>query len=352
MRLAGTVALAVLATACSPTTPGPIVELAIQSVSPHAGPATGGTEVTIRGAGFAAGTSVTIGGRPASDVSVRGADMLTLRTPSSVVAGTVDVVVSLNGRTGTLAGGFRYEPTGPNTAPVIRSITAQGRRLRQPASYADYGETIQITLVVEDAETPASQLTYEWRACDGTFSGTGPQVEWTAPAIGSLPSTCTIEVIVLDGPHIQTRSVLVRVHNTMAEVGALALLFLEEFATSTIPAATTVRNFSELSDECRKGKADELEEVQNNRRDYVINSHTYGAPAVTVNFGGICAFRAQPADACIATPVVWRSTRLDTGAPELAQGVSHITSVYQDSRWWLCRSGYRPDAGTSLRFMH
>jgi hypothetical protein len=342
MRLPGTVALAILATACSPTTPGPIVELAIQSVSPNTGPVTGGTEATIRGAGFAAGTSVTIGGRPASDVSVQGSDMLTVKTPSSSVAGTVDVVVSLGGRTDRLAGGFTYQSTAPNTAPGIRSITAQGRRLRQPPSYADYGETIQLALVVEDAETPASQLVYEWRACDGIFNGTGPQVEWTAPAIGSLPSVCTIEVIVLDGPHIQTRAVLVRLHNTIAEVGALALLFLEEFADNSIPAATTVRNFS---DSC-SGKATELGDVTFVRDTRRIDSHVYGVATVTVAFGGMC--KGKAADACVVTPVEWRSTVKETGALEIATGVSTISSIYRDSRWWLCDSV--ADEPSSLRF--
>src|SRR5687767_8555380 len=134
-------ALAVLTATCGrPTGPGPIVvELSIQSVSPTAGPATGGTEVTIRGAGFAAGTAVMIGGRAAMEITVRSADMLTAKTPASPTAGATDIVVTLNGRTQTLTGGFRYDPIGPNTAPVITSIAAQGRRLRQPASFADYG---------------------------------------------------------------------------------------------------------------------------------------------------------------------------------------------------------------------
>jgi len=312
----------------------------------------GGTEVTIRGAGYAAGTTVTIGGRAATDVSVRGSDTLTAKTPASAVAGAVDVVVTFSGRTDVLAGGFRYEPTGPNTAPVIKSIAAQGRRPRQPPMFADYGETILLTVVVEDAESAATQLVYQWRGCDGTFAGTGPEVEWTAPAMGSLPSTCTIDVTVVDGPHALTRSIVIRLHNSIAEVGALALEFLTEFADALIPAEATVRNFSDLSNDCREGKAAELKDVQDNRRDYRIESFTYGAAAVTINFGGVCAFRTRTADACIATPVEWRSIRLDTGAPELAKGVSYITGVYQSSRWWLCRSEYRPNPGTSLTFMH
>ena len=126
-------------------------------------------------------------------------------------------------------------------------MTAQGRSASgNRRTLADYGETIQVAVVVEDAESTPAQLVYQWRACGGTFTGTGPLVEWNAPAGGTLPSTCTIEVTVLDDQYVLTRSVVVRLHNSVVEVGALALEFLEEFANSTIPAATTVRNFSRV----------------------------------------------------------------------------------------------------------
>ncbi len=63
--------------------------------------------------------------------------------------------------------------------------------------------------------------------------------------------------------------------------------FLEEFANSTIPAATTVRNFS---NSCA-GKAAELKDVTNNRATRLINSHIYGPTAVTVHFGGVCRIK-------------------------------------------------------------
>jgi IPT/TIG domain len=356
VRLAAA-ALAAVGISCnSPTNPGPIdTALAIQSVTPSIGPAAGGTEVIIRGTGFGAAATLSIGGRPATNVNVSGTDVIAARTPASTIAGPVDVVVTLNGRTSSLTGGFRYEPALPNTAPVIRSFTAQGRRLRQPAAFADYGETIQLTLVIEDAESTAAQLTYQWRACDGTFSGTGPQVDWTAPAGGTLPSTCTIEVTITDGPHVATRSIVIRLHNSIAEVSALALEFLTEFANSTIPAETTVRNFSEATTDCSAGKAAELKEVQDNRTTRKINSHVYGLTTATINFGGVCAFRSRAGDACVVTPVEWQSTIIPSGLPETAKGISQITGVYENgnSRWRLCRSELQQPSTTSgLRFMY
>jgi hypothetical protein len=345
---AATAVIAVLATRCgSPTKPGPVVELAISSVAPSAGPASGGTELTIRGAAFAAGAAISVGGKPATDVAVRGADTIAARTPASTIAGPVDVVVTLNGRTAVLTGGFRYEPAGPNTAPVIRSITAQGRRPRQPPTFADYGETIQITLVVEDAESPVAQLAYQWQqTCSGTFIGTGPQVEWTAPSGGTLPSMCTIQVTLTDGPYVLTRSIAVRLHNSVVEIGALALEFLEEFGNSAIPAETTVRNFSSSC----PGKVDELADVTNNRNSRIINSHIYGTATVMVAFGGMC--RNKTADACAITPVEWNSTVKSSGLIEIAKGTSYISGVYRDSRWWLCDSLYQGNSSLGLHFMH
>ena len=341
---AATIALAVVGTTCNntPTGPGSITDFAIHSVTPSSGPATGGTEVTIRGVGFATGTAITIGGRPATDLIVRGSDSVSAKTPASTVAGPVDVAVALNGRTHVLENGFRYETLPPNSAPVIRTITAQGTRPRQPAAFADYGETIQVSLSVVDAESAPAQLLYQWQPCDGVIIGTGPQVEWRAPVGGSLPSTCTIRVTVTDGPHVLTTSISIRLHNSIAEVGALAREFLTEFANSAIPAVTTVRNFS---DSC-PGKLDELQQVAVNRRDYNIISALYGDARVTVAFGGMC--KTKTADACVTTPAEWRSTHKPTQQLEIATGISTISGVYRDSRWWLCDSLF--DGPSTLGF--
>ena len=150
-----------------------------------------------------------------------------------------------------------------------------------------------------------------------------------------LPQNCTIELIVSDGPRIATSTVVVRVHNSAIEVGDLALLFLTEFADNTIPAATVVRNFS---DSC-SGKASELKDVSDVRRDYRINSYTYGIPTVTVRFGATC--NAKSGDACVRTSVEWKST-FKPSTPDERQvnpkGTSFISGIYRESRWWLCDS--------------
>ena len=194
--------------------------------------------------------------------------MMTAKTPASAIAGVVDIAVSLNGRTGLLPGGFRYEPLAPNSALVIRSMTAQGRRVRQPSSFADYGETIQITLVIDDAESAAAQRTYQWRACGGNFVGTGLLRRLDRAASRHVASTCTIEVTVPDGPHLLNRSIVVRVHNSVDEVGNPVVEFLDEFAQLDHSSRHDCPQLLELVPR----KAAELSDVTDDRATRNINS--------------------------------------------------------------------------------
>jgi hypothetical protein len=281
---------------------------------------------------------------------VRGTDTITAKTPASTTAGAVDIAVTLNGKTGTLAGGFRYEVVVSNTAPVIRSMVAQGTRLREPANFADYGEVITVTAVVEDAETNPALLTYTWNAsCGGTFTGTGRQVSWRTPATGTTASTCNVELIVNDGTRVVTGTLPVRLHNSTAEVGALVLEFLTEFAKQEIIPELIVRNFSSSC----PGKAAEVKDITDNQATRRINSYKYGTPAVTVAFGGTCKMKTS--DACSTMAVEWNSTITagpKTGTTEIAKGTSTISGIYRDGRWWLCDSMFDGASSLGLHFMH
>ena len=57
------------------------VPLGIGNLSPAAGPSTGGTQITIRGSGFASGAMVTIGGKSAT-VTFKDMNTLTIVTPA------------------------------------------------------------------------------------------------------------------------------------------------------------------------------------------------------------------------------------------------------------------------------
>ena len=97
----------------------------------------------------------------------------------------------------------------------------------------------------------------------------GAQVEWKTPATGTNATTCIVDLIVRDGPRVVSGTAPVRLHNSVAEVSGMALEFLNEFADSGLPAdERMLRNFSDTPNECREGKAAELKDVQDNRKEY------------------------------------------------------------------------------------
>lgn len=89
----------------------------IASVTPSRGPASGGTTITISGAGFAAGATLFVGGTAATDVRRLDASTMTAVTPPHT-PGVVDVTVTnTDGQAGTLGNGFTFE------APTSRSTS-------------------------------------------------------------------------------------------------------------------------------------------------------------------------------------------------------------------------------------
>jgi len=96
----------------TPTTPSPTVT----AITPTSGGSTGGTAVTITGTNFGVGATVTIGGVAATGVAVVSATGITATTGAGT-AGTADVVVTVNGQSGRLTGGFTYQ------APVAAALT-------------------------------------------------------------------------------------------------------------------------------------------------------------------------------------------------------------------------------------
>src|SRR5216683_401341 len=87
----------------------------VTSVAPNTGPASGGTGVTITGANFLPGATVSFGGTAATGVTVVSSTSITAITPvHAAEGGVVNVVVTDNdGQSGTLANGYTYTLTNP-----------------------------------------------------------------------------------------------------------------------------------------------------------------------------------------------------------------------------------------------
>jgi hypothetical protein len=238
-------------------------------------------------------------------------------------------------------------PTAPNTAPVVTGLTAQGTRRREPPNLADAGEEIVVTATVTDAETAVDRLTFDWSSPVGTFSGEGPTVRWRAPATVPAPTVATLQVRVVDGEHRVERTVAVRVHDHVREVGDMATLFLKDFSDSRIPARDVMRDFLPGC----YGTKDELEEVEDNRLEFRITSSSIGPARVTVDFDGVCPYQNRDGDACSVSQARWESIDLEDGSHDVAAGADQVAAVYRQDRWWLCESKFDPSAGIRSRFV-
>lgn len=82
--------------------------VAVTGVSPATGSTGGGTTITITGAGFASGATVTVGGTAATGVTVVSPTTITATTPTGGVGAKPIVVTSPGGGTATLDNSFTY----------------------------------------------------------------------------------------------------------------------------------------------------------------------------------------------------------------------------------------------------
>jgi hypothetical protein len=327
----------------------------ISSIVPASGSTEGGTTVTITGTNFAVGATVTIGGVAATGVTF--VNSTTLQAITGVhAAGAVDVVVTATGQSATLSGRYAYVTAPQNTLPKITGISVQGTRPNEPANFADLNEEVVVTATVTDAETPISQLTFEWTADLGTFAGAGTAVRWRAPATATTPRAVTLtlrvtEVIGAQGPTAVTQSVTatatLSLHNSLKEVGDMSRQFLLDFSDSTLAPSNVVRDFY---DGC-PGKADELADVTKNRKDFVILSSTIGpADPVSVGFNAGCVvpkYGTRAGDGCAVVQCEWHDKELSTGLLGTTKGPDYLTAVYRNNRWWLCNSDFPSGSHTS-----
>ena len=343
-------------TAPTPPSTGP----AVSSISPNSGPSIGGTTVTINGQRFDGTATVTIGGVEARNVTLVSANSLTAITGSRSI-GVADVAVTVGAQRGVLANGFTYTAAGAvtNAPPVISNLQAIGGA-NQPAGFAESGGEITASAVVTDAETSDTALVFQWTADAGTFTGTGTSVTWKAPTLSGPPVTARLTLTVIErytgsdstgnpvaSEHRVSAATTVSVHSSVKEVGELATAFLTDFSTSSVSPEVAVRHFYSGC----PGRQEELEDIRDNREQYLITSHELGTPAVTIDFGGVCPFRSRTGDACVTMSCEWDSTVRATGEKGTAKGTCFLTSVYRESKWQLCDSNFQGQPGIMSQFM-
>jgi len=264
------------------------------------------------------------------------------------------------GNSGNGGGGGNPNPPA-NNKPVIESITVQGTRPRQPANFADLGESIPVSAKVRDDETAVEQLVYTWTATAGTFTGTGASVTWQAPATapaaveGLTPATMTITLTItekfghpgqpLSFEHSVSSTADVALHDSAKEVGDMSRQFLLDFSDTNIKDANYImRNFGSRSFCPEPGEVDsEFEDVIRNFTFQRITNFGIGQAATTVNFEGRCPVFNSRGDACAVVPVFWDSINVVTGNRTFSSGNDIIAASYSktEKRWWLCASRYQ-----------
>jgi len=128
----------------------------ITSVAPRTGPIAGNTTVTIEGANFQPGTTVTFGGVAAKSVTVDSPTRITVVTPSRASYGTVALSVNSGGQTVTQSNGFSYlTPIGANM-DLVGQIGGSFLSVEVLGSYAYFGEGA--CFVVMDISNPFSPV--------------------------------------------------------------------------------------------------------------------------------------------------------------------------------------------------
>jgi hypothetical protein len=349
--------VSVLASACGGSSAGPsATALRITAVAPNTGTTIGGTSISIVGANFTAGATVSIGGLPATEVTVAAAGTITAKTPAHA-AGTSDVTVVSSGQTASLSGAFTFvAPTQvANTPPVIASIVARGTvGPNEPAQFADLDEVVRVAAVVTDAETPLSGLTFAWTSDAGSFTGTGANVLWTAPHAFSTPGSATLTLTVTEKyqstdavglpvgrENVVAKTSIVRVHNSAKEVGDLAFDFLDSFSKQ-LSVDFIMRNFTAS---CRD-TASERSDVTFNQENFKITSYFVGNPSTTVTFLGSCPYQNAEGDACADVQTRWTSTSKATGTSGTVTGTDQVGAVVQNDQWRLCSSFFKGASST------
>lgn len=228
----------------------------ITSISPPAGPVTGGTAVTITGGNFVGTPSVTFGGLACTSVVVVNSTTITCVTPAHT-AGTVEVIVTtVNGSNTTTGTQNDYVYTGgptvtllnPNTGPATGNtivtitgtgFTASGMTVKFGAVTAVFTYIDATTIIavapaqsagtVDVTVTTPGGTSPNTAADNYTYTGSAaPVVTSVSPASGPIGTTITITGTGFTG----ATSV------TVGGVSASFTVVLSTQITATVPAGT------------------------------------------------------------------------------------------------------------------
>jgi phosphatidylserine/phosphatidylglycerophosphate/cardiolipin synthase-like enzyme len=204
----------------------------ITSISPNAGPTSGGTAVTITGTGFNYGATVTIGGNLATTITVVNSTTITARTLGHAAGAMNVVVTNYNGPSVTMANGFTYTSGSP-TAPAISTIAPNTGPTGGGTAVTITGINFATGATVSFGGTPATGINV---ASSSSITATTP-----AHAAGAVN-------VVVTNPDTQTASLTNGFSYTAPPSAGEVVLYASE-------ATTRVGNWTVVPDSTAAGGA-------------------------------------------------------------------------------------------------
>jgi hypothetical protein len=231
---------------------------------------------------------------------------------------------------------FRTDSSG-NAPPVIQTVTVSPR--------AEATTVLDVSSVVTDQETSPANLIYEWAATTGTFSGSGANVRWGIQAV-TTPSAVDLTLTVIERYTVPVAGGGVETRENRAS--KTTTVHADDFIHPERSPEFCVRNFS---NSCQ-GKQDELSDIRDNRRLFVIDPAQSSLGTDSISFydtGNVLRrIAVPPSQAGFAEflgPCRFVSTRIATGGREVASGTCRLTTVYEDWQWHLSDSNFLTGSG-------
>ena len=334
-RLAWATAAMLAAVAMFLVAGGPPVEAApaptISSLSPTTGPSTGGTTVSISGSGFVSGATVSIGGTPATGVSVVSATQITAVTPAGTPGAVSVTVQNADGQAVNLGGGFTYQYPAPTVTAVAptsgtsaggTAITITGTGFRTGATVnigglANATSVVLVSATSITAVTPAGLVganavtVTNTDAQTGTLAGGFTYTAAAAPTVTSLaPSSGTAA-----GGTVVTITGTGFVSGATVSIGGTAATSVTVVNATTITATTPARTTS--------GAVSVLVSNPDTQSGALSNGYTYTPlPAPTVTTAGVAATNV----------IVTGSTTATAVTPQRPAGAGTVTVTNPDGQ--------------------
>lgn len=346
--------LAILTCACSssPTAPNEPL-LKVTSIVPAIGSTTGGTMVTVSGTGFPTNASLSVGGVTAQQITVSSPSTLTATLGPHPSAGTVDAVVTIGSANAVLRSAFTFvAPNAGTVPPAVVSVTIRGPRQNQPQGFANQGDVVLITPVIDHVDT--SLVDYSWTGA-GIFVTDSGVTSWQLPPqVSPTPSALTSSLVVTKSfsengttHHLSSPpfAVTVNAHDSEKEVLDMGEDFLTLF-TKQFSSEQVLHNFSRTCDGGR-GRDDEAGDGAKNRADLIEDFNAFRIarrPGFAIRFKSFCSAGTKPAqlntDACASFSVHWEGIERKSSSRFVTDGIDYVSAVFEDDRWKLCHSSF------------